>query len=366
MNIKFVDLKTQWKNEKKELLKIIDTSLSSGEWVGGKNINIFEKKISKICNTKYAVALNSGTDALTLALYVLGIRKGDEVITTSNSFIASVSVIVHLGAKPVFVDVLPDQTMNPDLLEKAITKKTKAIMPVHLTGRISEMKKINYIAKKYNIPVVEDAAQSIGSKYYNKPAGSIGTVGCFSAHPLKNLNAVGDGGYLTTNKKKIYNKVLELRNHGMIKRNKIKNFGHVSRLDNLNAAVLIYRLKNLKKVIQQRRRNFEIYKKYLNRKYVFFPYEKSYQFNTYHTFVIQVDNRDKLINYLKKNNITTAIHYPIPIHLQPAAKYLNYKKGSLINTELQAKKIITLPINQFLSSQQIKFICKNINKFFDK
>ena len=131
MNIKFVDLKTQWKNEKKELLKIIDTSLSSGEWVGGKNINIFEKKISKICNTKYAVALNSGTDALTLALYVLGIRKGDEVITTSNSFIASVSVIVHLGAKPVFVDVLPDQTMNPDLLEKAITKKTKAIKPEH-------------------------------------------------------------------------------------------------------------------------------------------------------------------------------------------------------------------------------------------
>ena len=238
MKIPFVNLNLQWRKEKNDLIKIIDQTLANDNWVGGKNIDKFEKNIAKLCNTKYAVSLNSGTDALTLGLHLLGVRRGDEVITIPNSFIASTAVIVHLGAKPVFVDVLDDQNMNPDLLESAITKKTKAIMPVHLTGRISEMFEIMKIANKYNIPVIEDAAQSIGSLYNNKPSGSLGMIGCFSAHPLKNLNAIGDAGYLTTNSNKIYRKVIELRNHGMVDRNKIKRFGHVSRMDNLQAAVL--------------------------------------------------------------------------------------------------------------------------------
>ncbi len=170
MKIPFVNLNLQWRKEKNDLIKIIDQTLANDNWVGGKNIDKFEKNIAKLCNTKYAVSLNSGTDALTFGLHLLGVRRGDEVITTSNSFIASVAVIVHLGAKPVFVDVLADQNMNPDLLENAITKKTKAIMPVHLTGRISEMFEIMKIANKYNIPVIEDAAQSIGSLYNNKPS----------------------------------------------------------------------------------------------------------------------------------------------------------------------------------------------------
>lgn len=366
MKIPYVNLALQWKRERKSLLGIIDQTLKNDNWVGGKNIDIFEKKISKLCNTKFAVSLNSGTDALTFALHLLGVRKGDEVITTPNSFIASVSVIVHLGATPIFVDVLPDQTMNPGLLENAITKKTKAIMPVHLTGRISEMNEINRIAKKYNIPVVEDAAQSIGSKYYNKPAGSLGTIGCFSAHPLKNLNASGDAGYLTTNDKKIYQKVVELRNHGMVNRNKIKSFGYVSRMDNVQAAILNYRLKNFKDVIEKRRRNYNIYKKYLNLNEVFVPEEKDYQYNTYHTFVVQVNKRDKLKKYLEDNGISTAIHYPIPIHLQPAAKYLGHKKESFINTENQAKRILTLPINQFLKKNEIKYISDRVNNFYLK
>jgi len=366
MRIPYVNLNLQWKKEKKDLLKIINETLENDNWVGGKNIYEFEKKISKLCKTKYAVALNSGTDALTLGLHQLGVKRGDEVITTPNSFIASVSVIVHLGAKPVFVDVLSDQCMDPKLLENAITKKTKAIMPVHLTGRISDMYAINKIAKKYNIPVIEDAAQSIGSKYYNKPAGSMGTIGCFSAHPLKNLNAIGDAGYLTTNNKKIYKKVIELRNHGILNRNLVRNFGFVSRMDNIQAAVLNYRLKNLKKTITLRRKNSELYRKYLDKKHVFIPEEKKYQYNTYHTFVIQVEKRDKLKKFLQKNNIFTAIHYPIPIHLQPAAKYLDYKKGSFLNTEKQAKKILTLPINQFLKHSEIKFISEKINFFYKK
>lgn len=366
MKIPYVNLNLQWKKEKSKLLKIIDQALGKDSWVGGKNIEKFEKNISKLCGTKYAVALNSGTDALTLALYLKGVRKGDEVITIPNSFIASVSVILHLGAKPVFVDVLPDQTMDPSLLEMAITKKTKAIMPVHLTGRVSEMNEINKIASKFNIPVIEDAAQSIGSKYHDNPCGSLGDVGCFSAHPLKNLNAIGDAGYLTTNSKAIYKKTIELRNHGMVDRNKIKNFGYVSRMDNLQAAVLNFRLKNLNRVIEKRRQNVKIYKKYLDQKNIFIPTEKKHQFNTYHTFVIQVDKRNQLRNFLKKNNISTSIHYPLPIHLQPAAKFLGYKKGSFKNVESQAKRILTLPINQFLKKKEIKFICDKINLFYKK
>lgn len=364
MRVPYVKTNYQWKKEKKMLLKIISSILGKEDWVGGQSIKKFENNIAKICNTKFAIALNSGTDALTLGLHLLGVKRGDEVITTPNSFIASTSVIVHLGAIPVFVDVLDDQNINPKLIESAITRKTKAIMPVHLTGRVCEMEEILKISKRYNIPVIEDAAQSVGSKFNGKPAGSFGEVGCFSAHPLKNLNAMGDSGYLTTNSKFIYKKVLELRNHGMVDRNKVKNFGHVSRMDNLQAAVLNYRIKNLNSVIKRRRQNVELYKKYLNKDKIFIPPEKENQFNTYHTFVIQVNKRDKLKEYLLKNNITTAIHYPVPIHLQPASKFLGYKKGSFKKTEEQSKRILTLPINQFLTEREIKYICQKINFFF--
>ena len=191
MKIPYVNLEAQWKEDEKELKPILLNILKKGQYIGGDEINEFEKKICKICGTKYAVALNSGTDALTLGLYLLGVKRGDEVITPPNSFISSTSSIVHIGAKPVFVDVLKDQNINPDLIEGAITKKTKAIMPVHLTGRIAVMNSIIKISKKYKIPIIEDAAQSIGSKYYGKKSGSFGSIGCFSAHPLKNLNGIG-------------------------------------------------------------------------------------------------------------------------------------------------------------------------------
>jgi len=367
MKIPYVNIQKQYKTEKKQLLKVIDNALNSGNWVGGSEIEKFEKNIARLCNTKYAVSLNSGTDALTLGLHLLGVRRGDEVITTPNSFIASTAVIIHLGAKPVFIDVLPDQNMNPKLLKNAITKKTKAIMPVHLTGRISEMSEIMKIANEYNIPVIEDAAQSIGSLYKNKPAGSFGKIGCFSAHPLKNLNAIGDAGYLTSNNNKIYKEIIDLRNHGMTNdRNKVKKFGYVSRMDNLQAAILNYRLTKLNKVIAIRRKNVENYKKYLDQKNVFIPKEEKYQFNSYHTFVVQVDKRNQLKEFLLKNGIATAIHYPIPIHLQPAARFLGYKKGSFPITERQAKRILTLPINQFLRKQEIEKISNKINCYYEK
>ena len=363
MKIPYVDLSYKHKS-KKELISIFEKVLDKGQFVGGEEINLFEKKIAKLCGTNYAVALNSGTDALTLALHLLGVRRGDEVITPPNSFIASTAVIVHLGAKPVFVDVLSDQNIDPQKIQNAITKKTKVIMPIHLSGRMSQMDKIMSIAKNNNISVVEDAAQSVGSKYKNKMSGSYGDFGCFSAHPLKNLNALGDSGYLTTNSFKHYKKIKSLSNHGMENRNIVKNFGHVSRMDNLQAAFLNYKLKNLNKVIEQRRKNALIYMKGLDRRFVFFNNETKDEFNTYHTFVVQVSSRNKLKKYLLDKGIGTSIHYPVPIHLQPASKFLGYEKGDFKNTEMQSQKILTLPVNESLSVDQIEYICRCINQFY--
>ena len=364
MKIPYVDL--SYKNKsKKELIKVFKKVLDKGQFVGGDEVDLFEKKIAKLCGTKYAVALNSGTDALTLALHLLDVKKGDEVITPPNSFIASTAAIVHLGAKPVFVDVLNDQNIDPNKIQNAITKKTKVIMPVHLSGRMAQMDKIISIAKRNKISVVEDAAQSIGSKYKNKMSGSYGDFGCFSAHPLKNLNALGDSGYLTTNNFKHYKKIKSLSNHGMENRNIIKNFGYVSRMDNLQAAFLNYKLKNLSKVISLRRKNAQIYMKELNKKFVFYNEEKKEEFNTYHTFVVQVKSRNKLKKYLLDKGISTSIHYPVPIHLQPASKFLGYKIGNFKIAESQSHTILTLPINESLSENQVKYISRCINRFYD-
>jgi dTDP-4-amino-4,6-dideoxygalactose transaminase len=365
MKINYVNLTKQYKFERKNLIKEIDNTFLSGSYVGGDQISKFERSIAKICSCKYAVAMNSGTDALTIALHLLGVGRGDEVITPPNSFIASTAVIIHLGAKPVFVDVKDDQNIDENLIEKKITNKTKAIMPVHLTGRMCNMKKIIDISKKYKIPVVEDCAQSIMSRFKNRSSGSWGEIGCFSAHPLKNLNAMGDGGYLVTNNKNYFSKAKSLINHGMENRDDVSNFGFVSRMDNIQATILNYRLKNLKKIIKKRRNNYQIYLNNLNRNVVFFPKEKKDEFNTYHTFVIQVDKRDKLKKFLDKQGIGTSIHYPKPIHLQKAYLKICKKKESYDNTEYQAKRIISLPINQFLKKKEILFICKTINNFFN-
>ena len=365
MQIPYINLKLQWDKEKRHLGKIVNKVLSRGNYVDpdSKEINNFENNVKKVCETKYAIALNSGTDALVFGLYLLGVRKGDEVITPPNSFISSTSAIVHIGAKPVFVDVLEDQNINPGLIEKAITKKTKAIMPVHLTGRIAEMNEIMRISQKYGIPVIEDAAQSINSKYFGKKSGSFGEIGCFSAHPLKNLNACGDSGFITTNSYSFYKKTLSMRNHGLVDRNLVKKFGFLSRMDVLQAAILNFRIKNLNKVISARRKNAKFYLKNIDRKKYLLIDEKDYQFNTYHTFVIQTKNRDKLIKHLKSKGIGSSIHYPIPIHLQPAAKYLGYKKGSFPQTEKQSKSILTLPVHQNLKQFELSKIVKCLNQF---
>lgn len=364
--ISFVNISNQWKSERHLLMPIIERILSKGKYVGGEEVYEFEKKIAKICRVNYAVGLNSGTDALTMALTLCGIRQGDEVITTPNSYIATASTIINLGAKPVFVDVLPDLNMDPIKLKRVINSRTKAIMPVHLAGRVCDMEAICKIAKNNNLIVIEDAAQAIGSKFKGKMSGSFGKAGCFSAHPLKNLNACGDAGYLTTNDKKIYQRAIRLRDHGHINRDTVKEFGYVSRLDNLQAAILNFRLTKLKQIIEKRRKNAKIYLNGINRDKVFISDEKESEYNTYHLFVIQTPLRNKLKRFLEQNQIESRIHYPIPIHLQPAAKFLKYKKGDFPIAEKQANEILSLPIYQSLLKSNLKKIINLINHFQEK
>ena len=364
IKIPYINLSAQWEEEKKFLLPLINDIFSSGHFIGGDVIQEFERNISSLCKCKYSVALNSGTDALVCGLIALGVKRGDEVITPPNSFIASTSSIVHIGAKPVFVDVLDDQNIDPNKIEEAITEKTKAIMPVHLTGRIANMTEITKISQKYNIPIIEDAAQSIGSKFEGKFSGTFGEIGCFSAHPLKNLNACGDAGFLITNNFEMWTKIKKLRNHGFENRNTVNEFGYVSRMDTLQAAILNFRLKRIEKVIKKRRNNAEMYFEALKTLPILLPFEKLHEFNSYHTFVIQTDKRDQLKDFLYQNGFETAIHYPVPIHLQPASNYLQYQKGTFKNTEAQADKILTLPIHQFLKHSDVSFINDKIIEFF--
>ena len=363
--IPYVNLSVQWNDEQKALLPIIEEVLRGGNYVESEEIDRFEDSISRFNKTRYAIALNSGTDALICGMYALGIGPGDEVITPPNSFVASTSAVIHVGAKPVFVDVLADQTIDPDQIESVITNKTRAIMPVHLTGRMARMKDISEIANKHNLSVVEDAAQAIGSMQDNQPSGSIGELGCFSTHPLKNLNACGDGGFVTTDDENLDREIRLLRNHGLVDRNRVEKFGSVSRMDALQAAILNYRLTRLPEVNLKRRHNASLYRAYLDSDNVYIPEEISKQVDTYHTFVIQSDQRDQLREFLLSKGVQTAIHYPIPIHLQPAAKVLGYKKGDFPVCEQQAKRILTLPINQYMTAEDISYVASNVNKFFE-
>ncbi len=365
--ISYINLIQQIKNEKKQVFGSLNKLFSSGQFILGDEVDKFEKKVCKFLGVKNCVALNSGTDALVLGLYLLGVKKGDEVITPPNSFIASTAAIAHVGAIPIFADVRKDQNIDPNDIERKISRKTKAIMPVHLTGRACEMNEIKKLSNKYKIPIIEDAAQAIGTKYRNKFVGTFGDIGCFSAHPLKNLNAIGDAGYLVTNNKKLAQKAKILRNHGIQKRNKVLSFGYVSRMDNLQACVLNLRFKKLKKIISKRRSNAALYFRYLkNLQNIQLPKEKTHEFNTYHTFVILADQRDKLKKYLEKKGILTAIHYPYLIFEQIAylKKFKKISKFDLKISKKINKRILTLPINQFITERQITKISNEIIKFY--
>jgi dTDP-4-amino-4,6-dideoxygalactose transaminase len=259
--------------------------------------------------------------------------------------------------------VQADQNIDPAAIEAAITENTRAVMPVHLTGRVCNMDAISAIAEKHALVVIEDAAQSFGSKYRDKASGSFGRAGCFSAHPLKNLNAAGDAGFVTTDDGDLAERLRLLRNHGLADRDTVSEWGTVSRLDTLQAAILLMRLKKISTVIDTRRRNAALYQGLFAGSEVFCPPCLNHEFNTFHTFVVQVDRRDELQAFLTEKGIETAVHYPTPLHLQPAAKALGYKAGDFPVTEEQAGRILSLPIHQFLAEDDIKSVAETILSF---
>jgi dTDP-4-amino-4,6-dideoxygalactose transaminase len=359
----FLNFEKRWLEERAELEPIIARIFASGHFISGDEVDCFESEVAAYLGVKHAIAVNSGTDALIFALRVLDIGRGDEVITASNSFIASAAAIAHLGATPVFADVLDDQTIDPAAVAAAITPRTKAIMPVHLTGRVADMRAIVDLASRHNLAIVEDAAQAFGSKDGDRFAGTFG-IGAFSGHPLKNLGASGDAGFITTDDDAFDAHLRRMRNHGLRDRDTSLEWGFVSRLDTLQAAMLRYRLSKVDGVVAKRRTNAGQYDELLPRTPVFVPGIRAGSTHTYHLYVIQAPKRNELQKKLGEHGISTKIHYPIPIHLQPAAEYLGYRHGSLPRTEAQADRILSIPIHESLSPDDIRYVVAAIEAYY--
>ena len=365
MNIPYVDLAGQHAPIKDKLLEAVGKVLDHGKFVLGEEVAEFEQRFTKLCDVQYAVALNSGTDALILAMRALGIGSGDEVITVANSFITSTSCIICAGAKPVFVDVGEDYLMNPALIEQAITPRTKAILPVHWTGQPADIAAIMAIAKKHKLFVIEDCAQAISAEYKGRRVGSWGDMGCFSLHPLKTLNACGDGGVITTASKVLYEKLHSLRNNGFYQNDEWIYWSNNSRLDTIQAAMLLVKLDYLEVWTEKRRENARFYQQHLkDLPQIQFSLPRDDMRAVYHTFVIQAQQRDELKKCLEQSGVNTKIHYAVPIHLQPAAKGLGYAQGSLPVTERQAQRILSLPVHSQMDTAMLEYVTACIWDFY--
>jgi dTDP-4-amino-4,6-dideoxygalactose transaminase len=358
--IPYVNLGAQFVEERAELMPLIEAVLASGMHVGGPEIDAVERETAAYVGTKHAVALNSGTDALIFAMVGAGFGPGDEVITPPNSFVASTAAVVRAGCTPVFADVGWDGLLDPDAVAAAVTPRTVAIMPVHLWGGICDMDRLWAIAERHGLAIIEDAAQAMGTRHRNRRAGALGTVGCISAHPLKIFNAVGDGGFITTDSDDIAARVRLLRNHGLVDRDTVAEFATVSRLDALQAAVLRFRLGKLDANIERRRANADLYRGFLADVPIRLPQEKPYEFHTCVNFVSQCDRRDELQRHLTAKGVQTVVHYNTPIHLQPAAESLGYRRGQFPVTERLSETILALPANQSLSRDDIDFVSTEI------
>ena len=341
--------------------------VQKGDFTLGKELTIFEKRFASLIGTKYAVGVNSGTDAIKISLKAVGVKHGDEVITAANTFVATVGGICELGAKPVFVDVKENYCLDADLLEAKINKKTKAILPVHFTGYTPDMKKIMAISKKYKIPVIEDACQGILSSFNKKNSGTWGITGCFSLHPLKNLNVWSDGGVIITDDSKLSSKLRLLRNHGLKNRDEIQIMGFNSRLDTIQAVVGNWLIPQTKKIASQRIKNANYYDRNFSKIHqIRIPPRPKGMKIVYHLYVIFVENRDELLKYCHKKNIEAKIHYPIPLYQQEALKFLSYKKGTFPVTDYHSKNIITFPVDQHLSKAELDYVIKTVKEFYEK
>ena len=361
MKINFIDLKAQYLEYQSEIDSEVLEVFSSAQFIGGEKLNSLEKNLAAYTGSKYAIGCSSGTDALLLSLMALDISVGDEVITTPFTFIATAEAIAFLGAKPIFVDIDEDSyNIDPAKIEDVITDKTKAIMPVSLYGQCADMDAINEIANKHNIPVIEDACQSFGATYNGKKSCNLSTIGCTSFFPSKPLGAYGDGGAIFTNDEEIATKIRMLLNHGQNERYKHKYIGMNGRLDAVQAAVLNVKLKHFDKEVKARDEIGSRYSDLLEDADVITPKIAEYNTSVFAQYSIRVKEREVMVAQLGAKEIPTAVHYPVPLHLQEAFANLGYNKGDFPISEEVSTQIMSLPMSPYLSEHQQDFIVQTI------
>lgn len=364
MHVKFPHLIQQFA-EVDGYLEDIKGLVETGDFTLGKPLIEFEQRFAHLCNTSYAIGVKSGTDALFLSLKVLGVGSGDEVITSPTTFIATIGAIMAVGAYPIFVDSADDFLIDVSKIEKAITPKTKAIIPVHYAGNVANMPAITEVARQHGLFVIEDACQSIAATFGGRPAGSWGEFGCFSLHPLKNLNVWGDGGMITTNLSWADCKLRLYRNHGLVNRDVAVMFGYNARLDTLQAVIGNRLMNEIDSITDRRIAHAERYNRaFANVSAICIPARNPAVKHVYHLYIIRTRNRDELLAHLHKNGVEAKIHYPIPIHLQPAAKHLGYKEGDFPTSENIAKTILSLPMHQHLESAQVDYVANCVRDFY--
>ena len=363
MNVKFTNFPKEFKILKKELIQKFNKIGSKGHYVLGEELNIFEKNIQKFLKVKHAIGVGNWTEGTVMVLKALGYNKGDEIITVSNSFIATCGAIAYAGLVPKLVDVGEDMNIDSIKIIKKITKRTKAIMPVHLSGIPSNLDELKKICRKKKIHLIEDAAHAFGTKYKNNYIGTIGDVGIFSLHPRKSFHIFGDGGLVVTNNTKLYKKILLLRNHGLKNRDESLIWGTNSRLDNLQAGFGNIMLKKISSWNNKQLKIAKEYSKRLSKKLKTPIYDLKISNPSFHQFIVRTTLRNKLKVFLLKNKIDTAIHYPIPIHKQVAFKK-QFGDIKLPLTEKYSKEILSLPINPHMKKNEVDFVIKKVNEFF--
>jgi dTDP-4-amino-4,6-dideoxygalactose transaminase len=364
MQVPLLDLTQQYESLNDELTAAIGRVMKSGRYIGGPELTGLESEIADFCGTPHAVGCASGTDALILSLRALGIGPGDEVVTPSYSFFASASCAHLVGAEPVFCDILPDTyNLDPELLEAAITPRTKAVIVVHLFGQCADMEPISAICKKHGLPLIEDAAQSLGAEWNGRRAGSMGDLGCFSFFPSKNLGAAGDGGMVTCRDDALADRVRLLRMHGAHPKYHHEEVGLNSRLDALQAAILRVKLPKLGHWAQGRRTNADMYREKLSGAPVELPVARAGAYHVYNQFVIRSRSRDGLRAHLQSSGIGTEIYYPEPLHLQPCFKGWESRKGKFPVAEAAALETLALPVFPDLTEEQITYVADRIREY---
>lgn len=362
MEIKFIDLRAQYLSIKKEVDQAIQDVLDKTAFALGPFVQSFEENFAKAHEAKYCVGVNSGTSALHVSLWALGITFGDEVIIPANTFIATAEAVSLCGATPVFADCEPEYyNMDHSKIENLITSKTKAIIAVHLYGQPAKIDEIKAIADNHNLYLIEDCAQAHLAEYKDRKVGTFGTCGCFSFYPGKNLGAYGEAGAVITNNYELYNRIMALRDHGSLEKYHHQYIGHNYRMEGIQGAVLDVKLKHLRRWTEQRRHISDLYRERLiNSDGIVLPAEMNNTKHVYHLFVIQANERDKVISALKERGISTGIHYPIPCHLQQAYDFLDYEEDSLPIAENIAEKIISLPMYPELSETAVDYVCTQL------